>query len=100
MDYINSKNGLYQEFYIRKYIFLKDSNQLPLFGYIYTFMTCKNFDFILYKKQEIGNIVVYIKSAGLPDFFFFKSKDLGIYSLYQWNEVFIWNRSEIRIVML
>ena len=32
-------------------------------------MTCKKFNFILYKKQEIGNIVVYIKSAGLPDFF-------------------------------
>ena len=32
-------------------------------------MTCKKFNFILYKKQEIGNIVVYIKFAGLPDFF-------------------------------
>ena len=33
-------------------------------------MTCKKFNFILYKKQEIGNIVVYIKFAGLPDFLF------------------------------
>ena len=39
-------------------------------------MTCKKFNFILYKKQEIGNIVVYIKSAGLPDFFFLNQKIL------------------------
>ena len=46
-------------------------------------MTCKKFNFILYKKQEICNIVVYIKSAGLPEFsfFFFLNQKILVFTL-------------------